>query len=439
MKSFTPRLVLCAAGLSELAIAAVACRTIDRESRFPLYLGLYLAMAVPWLVASYVAHEMPGTNDARRERDVLLVFAIAAGLRALFLWTDPVLSDDIFRYVWDGRVQRAGINPYLYPPSDPRLELLRDAEIYPGINNKDIPTIYPPLMQAVFLVVTSMTTTVVGMKASLVLVDLGLVWVLMNLLEALGHPPLRSLVYAWSPLAVVEVAGSGHNDVVAVVLLVAALWAFERGRNALSFILLGSSGIAKLMGFALAPLFARFVKPRIYWILPAVGLCAVLPYAAAGGLAFRGLEEYGARWRSNDSLFHLLYALTGSLDVAKLVAAGLVALLVLVFMWKKTPPLPACYGTIGAILLLMPTVHPWYLLWMLPLLALYPNPAWLYLTVSVALSYHAPYLASPGQPWEETSWVKALEYVPFFLLLGLDFVLDDARSPARDLDRGGAR
>lgn len=441
MKSFSPRMTLWGAGLSEIAVAALASRAVDRGAGFPLYLSWYLAMAVPWLVACYVVHvqRIPTPSDARRRRpDLVLLFVVAAGLRGLFLWTDPVLSDDVFRYLWDGRVQRAGINPYLYAPSDPRLEPLRDDEIYPAINNKDIPTIYPPLMQAAFFLAVSISDSVVGMKAFFVLIDLFLVWTLGKLLEARGLHPLRSLVYAWSPLAVVEVAGSGHNDVLAVLFLVAALWAYARRKHALSIILLGSSGLAKLMGFALAPLFARLVKLRIYLVLPVMSLVAVLPYAAAGALALRGLKEYGTRWRANDGLFHLLYLLTGSLEIAKLVAASLVGLLVVVFLWKKTTPLPACYGTVGAILLLMPTVHPWYLLWMLPLLAIYPNPAWLYLTVSVALSYHAPYLASPGEPWVETPWVKALEYVPFFVLLGLDFVLHDSRSPARDLDRGRA-
>ncbi len=436
MNSFTSRTVLWASALAEIALAALAARTIDRGAGFPFYLGWYLAMAVPWLVASYVAVHRKRTDS--RRRDLVLLFTVSVALRGLFLWTDPVLSDDVYRYVWDGRVQRARINPYRYAPADPGVESLRDGDVYPAINNKDIPTLYPPLMEAAFLLATSVSESVIWMKAFFVLVDLALVWALVMLLETRGLDPVRGLVYAWSPLAVVEVAGSGHNDVLAIAFLVAALWAFERGTNALSFILLASSGLAKLMGVALAPLFARFVKLRLYLILPVVSVLAALPYASAGALAVRGLKEYATRWRANDSLFHLLYLLTGSLETAKLIVAALLGLLVLVFLWRKTLPLSACYGTIGAILLLMPTVHPWYLLWIVPLLAVYPNPAWLYLTASVALAYHAPYLASPGKPWEETLWVKALEYVPFFLLLGLDFLIDDSRPIARNPDRGGA-
>lgn len=419
MKRLGSWTVLCAAGLSELALAAFAARSVDRGAGFPLYLGWYLAMAVPWLVASWVVVHRKRTDA--RPGEIALLFAVAAALRAMFLWTAPTLSDDVFRYVWDGRVQQAGINPYRWAPSDPALASLRDHEVYPRINNKDIPTIYPPLMQAAFFLATSISESVLWMKAFFVVFDLGLAWALMRLLEALGQDRARSLIYAWSPLPVVEVAGSGHNDVAAIALLVAALWIFERGKKPFGLVLLTSSGLAKLMGFALAPLFARWVKPRLYLIPPLASLLVLLPYASAGGLALRGLKEYAARWRANDSLFHLLYLLTGSLSTAKLVVATLLVLLVLVLVWRKTTPLFACYVTIGAILLLMPTVHPWYLLWILPFLAIYPNPAWLYLTVSIALSYHAPYLASPGEPWVETSWIKGLEYVPFFLLLGLDF------------------
>ncbi len=90
--------------------------------------------------------------------------------------------------------------------------------------------------------------------------------------------------------------------------------------------------------------------------------------------------------------------------------------MVLVLVAVKANPLRSSYLTLGAILLLTTTVHPWYLLWMAPFLAIYASPAWLYLTLSVALAYHSAYLATPGQPWEDLIWVKLLEYVPFFVL-----------------------
>ncbi len=404
----------------EIALALLAAFWVNRDSTFPLYLALYLAMSLPWLAASYIAVR----EKSSRRSDIALVLLVAAILRAIFLLTDPVLSDDVFRYVWDGRVQHAGINPYLYTPNDPNLTALRNEipEIYAGINNKDIPTIYPPLMQLLFYAATAVSSSLLWMKALFTLFDVALIFALARLLSALGLLPLRALVYAWSPLPIVEIAGSGHNDVAAVFFLVAALWAFERRRPLGSIALATASGLAKLAGFALLPIFARFVRLRTFWTVPLATALTVIPYASAGELAFRGLREYALRWRGNDSLFHILFLLTGSLSSAKLAVAAILVALTLGLLRRKTPPVPAFFWTLGAILLLTPTLHPWYLLWIAPLLAVFPHPAWLFLEASVALSYHASYLATTGEPWQEVPWVKLLEYGPFFLLLGLNLL-----------------
>ncbi|MGH9389496.1 MAG: hypothetical protein ACRD1Z_07765, partial [Vicinamibacteria bacterium] len=305
---WTGRLFLwiCAAIEAALAIsAAVVLEGLDRDSTFPLYLALYLAMSLPWLAASFIAVR----ETSLKGSDIALVLGVATILRAFFLLTGPVLSDDVYRYIWDGRVQHAGINPYRYAPDDPNLAPLRDElpEIYAGINNRDIPTLYPPLMELLFYAATAVSSSLLWMKAFFTLFDLALILALTRLLTALGLSPLRALVYAWSPLPLVEIAGSGHNDVAAVFFLVAALWAFEKGRELGSIALATASGLAKLAGFALLPFFARFVRLRTFWAVPLATAIAVLPYASAGELAFRGLREYALRWRGNDSLFHALF------------------------------------------------------------------------------------------------------------------------------------
>jgi len=296
-------------------------------------------------------------------------------------------------------------------------------------------------MQMLFYAATAVSSSLFWMKAFFTLFDLALIFALARLLTALGLPPLRALVYAWSPLPLVEIAGSGHNDVAAVFFLVTALWAFERRRELGSIALATASGLAKLAGFALLPFFARFVKPRTFWALPIATALAVLPYASAGELAFRGLSEYALRWRGNDSLFHLLVLLTGSLTNAKALVAAILAALALWLLRRKTPPVRAFFVTLGAIVLLTPTVHPWYLLWVAPLLTVFPHPAWLFLQASVALSYHASYLATPGEPWQELLWIKLLEYGPFFGLLGLNLLkwaLDGSRKATEDPESGRA-
>ncbi|HSF17804.1 MAG TPA: hypothetical protein VLK65_19855 [Vicinamibacteria bacterium] len=422
MSSTTNRAILVGLGLVELALAAAAARFVDREAGYPFYLSLYLAMGLPWLLASY--HVV--RHNQGRAGSLGLVFFLALSMRASFLFTEPVLSDDIYRYLWDGRVAHAGINPYRYAPEAPELALLRN-EDYGGINNKDIPTIYPPLMQVAFFAVTSASESVLAMKAFFVVVDVALLGVLIGILRAASLNPERVLVYAWSPLAIVEIAGSGHNDVLGALFLMAALAALGGGKERRAPAWMTLSGLAKLVGFAVLPLLARQVKKASFIAVPLLVLAFSLPYASAGRLAFRGLREYGLRWRGNDSLFHVLYAVTGSLEAAKLMAALVVVLLVATLVFKRTPPRTSAYWTVGAVLLLSPIVHPWYLLWIAPFLCLRPSPAWMFLSLSVGLSYHSAYLAEPGRAWEDIVWVKGLEYGPFFFL-----ALMNAKAPGRE-------
>ncbi|MFQ5789077.1 MAG: hypothetical protein ACE5KY_04780 [Candidatus Tectimicrobiota bacterium] len=405
------------------ALALKAASEMDLREGFLPFFSRYLAMTVVYLVAIYYV-----INHCQYRKSLLgFVIGTGAVLRVTFLCTPPVLSDDIYRYLWDGRVQRAGINPYRYPPAAPELEPLRDSEhprgegesIYVGINNKEIPTIYPPLMQALFAASTAFSERVLWMKGTFVLVDLALTAVLVGLLADVGLSPMRVLIYAWSPLVAVEVAGSGHNDVLALVCLLAAHRAMIHNRDTLSISLLALGGLAKLLGFAVAPLFVRSVRPLAWVAFPATVLLFALPYHDVGMEAFRGLMAYGLRWRANDSLFHLFYSATGSLDTAKAIAAGLYGGLMALLLLRQAPPLRGAYFAIGALLLLTTTLHPWYLVWIVPYLCFYPSPAWLVLTVTVALSYHAPFLAAPGEPWKENEMFKLLEYAPFFFMAAL--------------------
>ena len=410
-------LVLAILGAVELALALVAARVMGHQETYPYFLLAYLAMGAPWLAACHVTHR----RGIRHGPGLGVILGVAVVMRLAFLVAEPTLSDDVFRYVWDGRVQHAGINPYRFAPDAPELAELREPAdetdaIFSGVNNKDIPTIYPPFMQMAFFAVTAISERIVAMKLFFVLSDLATVLVLIAILGSLGLPASRVVAFAWSPLVVVEVAGSGHNDALAVLCMMTALAGILQGRGAASMGALALSGLAKLVGFALSPLFVRHVSPRAILVLPIVTVALSLPYAGASSLAFRGIAQYGARWRGNDGLFHLLYVATGSLTAAKIVVAAALVALVLVLVARGTHPLRGTYVTVSAILVLMTTVHPWYLLWVAPFLAIYSSPAWSYLSLAVVLSYHAAYLSTPGVPWEDAVWVKLLEYVPFFAL-----------------------
>jgi hypothetical protein len=397
-----------------LGLAPLVAHNMDAEEGYLDFLAYYLILFVAYLAAVFFLSHHIGAHRGM----VAFVFFVSIALRGVFLFEAPVLSDDIYRYVWDGRVQRQGINPYRYPPQAPEIQHLRDP-IFEGINNKDIPTIYPPLMQLLFATTTRFSEDLLWMKGTFTLFDIALIGILVGLLRLTKQSPLKAIIYAWNPLVLVEVAGNGHNDVFALALLLAAQGAILLNKGTMSICFLSLSGLAKLMGFVLAPLFVRSVRVAAWLGLAVTCLIVSWPYLGVDSGAFRGLFEFGTRWRANDGLFHILVEMTRDLDIAKAVAAGLVAGVMGLLILRRTPPLRACYVATGAILLLSSTVHPWYVLWIIPYLCFYPNPAWLLFTATVVLSYHAAFLTPAGLPWTEQISIKLLEYGPFFLLLAL--------------------
>ncbi len=162
-----------------------------------------------------------------------IILVPALGARLICLFSPPFLSTDIFRYVWDGWVQGAHINPYRYIPADPHLAFLRDLTIYPHINRRTYAhTIYPPGSQMLFLLITRFAGTVLWMKAGMVALEGLTIWVLVKLLAAFDLRREQILVYAWHPLLLWEVASSGHVDGAALPLIALALLFYVRNRPA---------------------------------------------------------------------------------------------------------------------------------------------------------------------------------------------------------------
>ena len=193
--------------------------------------------------------------DGADQRSALIVIlAGAVAMRLALLFVEPYLSTDIYRYIWDGRVQAAGINPYRYVPSAPELAQLRDAAIFPIINRADYAvTIYPPAAQAIFLAMTRLGESVLAMKLGLLAFEAATVAALLALLRRLGAPATRIAAYAWHPLPIWEIAGNGHVDAAMCALLMAGLLLFLHGRTLLA-------GVAATLG--------ALVKPTALLALP---------------------------------------------------------------------------------------------------------------------------------------------------------------------------
>ena len=186
---------------------------------------------------------------------LLIVLRLALAMRLLLVGEDPFLSTDLYRYIWDGRVQAAGINPYIYVPADPALAALRDAAIYPRINRADYAvTAYPPVAQMIFLAVTRIAETAIAMRLAMVAFEIVIVAVVIDLLRRLELPKTAVVAYAWHPLAIWEIANNGHVEAAMVALIMLGVWLLVRTRR-----------VAGAVAVALAVL----VKPYAVFVLPA--------------------------------------------------------------------------------------------------------------------------------------------------------------------------
>ena len=237
-----------------------------------------------YLVAAWIVTRARPSNST-----LLIAIVFAVLFRLSILFAPPYLSDDIYRYVWDGRVQAAGINPYRYIPAAPELAQLRDDTIYPKINRREIAhTIYPPVAQVVFLLTTRISESVVWMKLTMVIFEMVTIWAIAALLNLLGRPRQLVLLYAWHPLCVWEFAGSGHVDAIAIAFIALAFLAWQKRSDLGAGFLLACATLVKLFPVVLVPAMLKRGRWTIAPVFAATIIVGYLAYLSVGPRAVVG-------------------------------------------------------------------------------------------------------------------------------------------------------
>jgi hypothetical protein len=403
-----PGLVLAGAALSA-CVAAWAARG-DMTRVVHVHLVLYALAFAAYLAALRAARGLSAAG-------LRAAIAVAVAWRVALAAAPPLLSDDVYRSVWEGRIQVHGHNPYEWrnrPESD-RLAHLRD-EVWARVNHKEYTAIYPPLWQLAARAVVAVHDSVTAMKLFLVLCELAALAALAGLLRRRGQPRERVLVFAWSPLALVEIAGCGHNDVFAIAWLALSLSWLEGGRPVLSALAAALGTQAKMLPGLVAAAWGRRYRPVHVAAGVLVALALVLPYRWAGPGLWMSLGKYSRFWRFNETGFAALAALAGGHDAAVRVAVVLLVALAVALAWRRVEPVAAGTVLVTSWLLLTPSVLPSYAVWLLPWLVLRDAPGLLLFTGTVQLGYlvYPGWLAGGG--WTVGWDVRALEYLPCLVL-----------------------
>jgi hypothetical protein len=354
-----------------------------------------------------------------------IVVVFAAFFRLAALDYTPFLSSDVYRYVWDGRVQAAGINPYRYIPADPALADLRDDVVYVNMNRRDSArTIYPPVAEMLFYAITRVHDSVFAMRVAMVAFEALALAALVTLLGWLSLPRAHILLVAWHPLAVWEIASSGHLDAVVLAAMGGAFLAHERGRSRLAMALIGAAGLVKIYPLALLPAFWRRWDWKGPALLAGMIVAAYAPYAVGAGWGVLGyLPGYIAEegFRTGDRFFlidFLRRALEVTLSPAVYIAAAGVGLAGLTAWIVARGPLGGRRQAAAVLLLaasatlVVSPAYPWYFLWLLPCLAVVPSVPLLFLTGAGFVQYvrHVPGSTTTGYE------LNVVQYVGFAIV-----------------------
>jgi hypothetical protein len=430
-----------------LALAHGNFRPQRMEPFFPIFFALFLLYGgACWHVLR--AEQGPARTDNRRT--LWLIFGLAALFNLILLFSHPTLSDDMFRYIWDGRVQNNGINPYRYASNAPQLFSLRDPAIWASMNRLDAHTIYPPFAQFSFRLLQRLVgDSVFGFKLAFVLMVLAGGLLLARLLAALGQNPLRVIIYLWNPLMIFEIAHAGHVDALYLPLVVGAMCLraasppekvsrrFEAGIG----VVLGLAVLSKLYpAFLFAPLWSlrradgarqwRLTMPIAMLVTIALGY---LPYLAPKVDTLGFLAKYGREFFNIGPIIYTYIDATTKLGLpwyrsVTLLMLGLMVIFSLYCWWRPArnsqQAVLRCTYPIAIYLFANMNLFSWYALWLLIplslLLKLRPDRrffqldfafAWWIFTGLLAWSY-VFFVTGEYQPW--SGWVQ---FYPFYGLL----------------------
>ena len=445
-----------------ICFVAIATLPVLRGASLRPFVVLFLLTGTVYAMAVFRLEQSAPSLRA------VWVFAVVFRL-TLLLSSPPSLSDDVYRYIWDGRLLNSAVNPYAHVVDSPALDYL-DSPQRRQVNNAWMASPYLPASQVLFATVYRVAPdNPLAFQVTALLLDLLTGWLVVDMLRRLYLPRARVLLYLWNPLVVVEFAHGAHVDALMICLMMLSLWALvvERQsgsgsrawiRQLVSPVALAAATLTKGIPALLLSVVIWPWRWRRALIYVALIVAVLLPVGLDAGFGlfgerdgeglFGALRIYGARWNYNSGFYHWLevvvsgYRTPGAVPpevvgeapirAAKAIAAMLLTVVLAVTAWwarrchDALGLVRSAMVPLGAYLVLTTTVHPWYVAIVVPLLAfllrregegperdrlIWP---WIYLSVVVSLSY-LTYLDPANL--REYDWVRMVEYLPFYALL----------------------
>jgi hypothetical protein len=387
-------------------VALTICSRNFGDRGGPYFMASLTVAGIAYLLAIREFFARP--RFARRV--VVMGFVLAAIWHIEFLRLPVGTDDDIHRYVWDGRLQGLGYNPYFVIPSDPGAQWLHTAETR-NLNNPDLPSPYPAGAQLFFRAVTAIQESTFALKVAFLVCEFAIVLVLLDILRSARQGAHLILAFAWNPLLAIEVAGTGHIDIVGALLLAVSAAALVRRWRTTAAVALGLAIAVKFLPAVLLPLYWKRVRIRDAALAAVVVGLLYVPFLDHGRIPIGSLGTYVQSFRFNGPVFAALDRLAPPQLLAGL--AVLIGLATATWLRSTAHEWSADQfaWTMTACLLCAPVVFPWYLLWLLPFLTSASTLLIIFWTISIIPTYVMWHWRTLGRPWGALpGWVMLLEY-----------------------------
>ena len=328
-------------------------------------------------------------------------------LRIVFIPVHPIGSDDYYRYLWDGKLQANGINPYAYAPDAKELTYLHSEILPKYVNHANMKTLYPPLTEILFYISYLISgESYLGLKLLLLFFDLITIYGIFLILKKLNFNKKYLLLYAFSPLPIFQFFVDAHADGFGLAFIILAIFFYLDNRKILSYIMIGLSICIKPIGLL-------FISERIKVILIPVFICTAMyiPYVFTG-TPFQALIKFTENWTFNGIIFDILNSFMHNNQKVRLICGIIYFFIFLFILFKEKDLLEKIYLSIFLLLIFSPVVHPWYVSWLVILLPFVPRWSGIFYVSLVSLTSITDLNYQLNGVWKEYTIVLILEYVP---------------------------
>ena len=407
----------------------------------------------PWLSSSHPSFMLPGgrfillfsftwviclimlltwPRGLSRSKSWILILIIALFCRLALLSHEP--SDDINRYLWEGNLIHEGINPYKYSPDDlSSADIAKNNPFFEKINHPQSPAAYPPLMLSIFSLIVRVSHTPLAMKSLMLLFDIGTLGALFMLLQYRDLEPRWSILYAFNPVILYGFAGQGHFDSIMIFFYMAAFVCYDQKRWTWMYLLMGLAVQSKYVAVVILPFLIRRDTVKYLWVTILVMVLPYVPFMSEDPWQpFYGLIKFGETYAFNGSVHGSLRAALGGIHPATTlckVLLGTTLLFGYIYFHPQrsrrflNDPISGSFFAVGVLLVLAPTIHFWYISWIIPFLVLRPTKSWILLCLTISGYFVTNGIYHHTGRWHLPIGIQVLEWLPFWLLLFHDIYL----------------